>query len=138
MFCAVMSEEENCTRFLEMVLGFPISRIDVSYERNMVYHPEYKGIRLDVYAKDQNNKRYNVEMQVKRDVALVKRSRYYHSQMDMELLAAGTSYEELPDTFVIFLCDYDPLAEDCIVIHVVCSVKKMLLWNVMTDVRPYI
>ena len=108
MFCAVMSEEENCTRFLEMVLGFPISRIDVSYERNMVYHPEYKGIRLDVYAKDQNNKRYNVEMQVKRDVALVKRSRYYHSQMDMELLAAGTSYEELPDTFVIFLCDYDP------------------------------
>ncbi len=50
MFCAVMSEEENCTRFLEMVLGFPISRIDVSYERNMVYHPEYKGIRLDVYA----------------------------------------------------------------------------------------
>ena len=108
MFCAVMSEEENCTRFLEMVLGFPISRIDVSYERNMVYHPEYKGIRLDVYAKDQNNKRYNVEMQVKRDVALVKRSRYYHSQMDMELLAAGTGYEELPDTFVIFLCDYDP------------------------------
>ena len=108
MFCAVMSVEENCTRFLEMVLGFPISRIDVSYERNMVYHPEYKGIRLDVYAKDQNNKRYNVEMQVKRDVALVKRSRYYHSQMDMELLAAGTSYEELPDTFVIFLCDYDP------------------------------
>ena len=108
MFCAVMSEEENCTRFLEMVLGFPISRIDVSYERNMVYHPEYKGIRLDVYAKDQNNKRYNVEMQVKRDVALVRRSRYYHSQMDMELLAAGTSYEELPDTFVIFLCDYDP------------------------------
>ena len=74
----------------------------------MVYHPEYKGIRLDVYAKDQNNKRYNVEMQVKKDVALVKRSRYYHSQMDMELLAAGTSYEELPDTFVIFLCDYDP------------------------------
>ena len=111
MFCAVMSEEENCTRFLEMVLGFSISRIDVSYERNMVYHPEYKGIRLDVYAKDQNNKRYNVEMQVKRDVALVKRSRYYHSQMDMELLAAGTSYEELPDTFVIFLCDYDPFGK---------------------------
>ena len=108
MFCAVMSEEELYQVSRMMVLGFPISRIDVSYERNMVYHPEYKGIRLDVYAKDQNNKRYNVEMQVKRDVALVKRSRYYHSQMDMELLAAGTGYEELPDTFVIFLCDYDP------------------------------
>lgn len=26
----------------------------------------------------------------------------------MEILASGTNYEELPDTFVIFLCDYDP------------------------------
>ena len=72
MFCAVMSEEENCIRFLEMVLGFPISKIDVSYERNLVYHPEYKGIRLDVYAKDQDNKHYNVEMQVKRETAIEK------------------------------------------------------------------
>ena len=112
MFCAVMSDEENCIRFLEMVLGFPISKIEVSYERNMVYHPEYKGIRLDVYAKDQENKRYNVEMQVKHEVAIKKRARYYHSQMDMELLASGTKYEELPDAFVIFVCDYDPFDKE--------------------------
>lgn len=49
MFCAVMSEEENCTRFLEMVLGFPILKIDVSYTRNSVYHPEYKGLRVSIY-----------------------------------------------------------------------------------------
>lgn len=112
MFCAVMSEEENCIRFLEMVLGFPISKVRVSYERNMVYHPEYKGIRLDVYAKDQKNKRYNVEMQVKHEVAIEKRARYYHSQMDMELLASGVKYEELPDAFVIFVCDYDPFDKE--------------------------
>lgn len=111
MFCAVMSEEENCIGFLEMVLGFPIAKIDVSYERNMVYHPEYKGIRLDVYAKDEANKHYNVEMQVRRENSIEKRARYYHSQMDMELLSAGISYEELPDTFVIFICDYDPFGK---------------------------
>ena len=107
MFCAVMSEEENCIGFLEMVLGFPIAKIDVSYERNMVYHPEYKGIRLDVYAKDEANKHYNVEMQVRREISIEMRARYYHSQMDMELLSASISYEELPDTFVIFIYDYD-------------------------------
>ena len=106
-----MSEEENCIGFLEMVLGFPIAKIDVSYERNMVYHPEYKGIRLDVYAKDEANKHYNVEMQVRREISIEKRARYYHSQMDMELLSAGISYEELPDTFVIFICDYDPFGK---------------------------
>lgn len=111
MFCAVMSAEENCIGFLEMVLGFPIAKIDVSYERNMVYHPEYKGIRLDVYAKDEANKHYNVEMQVRREIPIEKRARYYHSQMDMELLSAGISYEELPDTFVIFICDYDPFGK---------------------------
>lgn len=111
MFCAVMSEEENCIGFLEMVLGFPIAKIDVSYERNMVYHPEYKGIRLDVYAKDEANKHYNVEMQVRREISIEKRARYYHSQMDMELLSASISYEELPDTFVIFICDYDPFGK---------------------------
>ena len=111
MFCAVMSAEENCIGFLEMVLGFPIAKIDVSYERNMVYHPEYKGIRLDVYAKDEVNKHYNVEMQVRREIPIEKRARYYHSQMDMELLSAGISYEELPDTFVIFICDYDPFGK---------------------------
>ena len=49
---------------LEMVLGFPIARVEISKEKSVVYHPEYKGVRLDVYAKDENNTRYNIEMQV--------------------------------------------------------------------------
>ena len=40
-----------------------------------------------------------------------RRSRYYQSQMDMELLAKGCEYAELPDSYVIFLCDFDPFGE---------------------------
>lgn len=108
MFAAVMMNPENCGKFLEITLGIPVERVEVSYEKSIVYHPEYKGIRLDVFAKDAQNTHYNVEMQVARD-ALEHRSRYYHSQMDMELLLAGISYEELPDVYVIFICDFDPL-----------------------------
>lgn len=61
-----------------------------------------------MFARDGRNTHYNVEMQVARD-ALDRRSRYYHSQMDMELLLKGISYEELPDAYVIFICDFDPL-----------------------------
>ena len=50
-------------------------------------------------------------MQVKRKAALGKRSRYYQSQMDMELLLSGEDYSELPDTYVIFICDFDPFEE---------------------------
>lgn len=111
MFGAVMSEEKNCRGFLEMTLGTPIERIEISKEKSMIYHPGYRGIRLDVYAKDENNTRYNVEMQVLDPKNLGKRSRYYHSQMDMELLAGGQDYEALPDAYVIFVCDFDPFGK---------------------------
>lgn len=112
MFCTVMSDEDNCRSFLEMVLRFPIERVEVSTERSLFYHPGFKGIRLDVYAKDEKNTRYDVEMQtIKRDV-LPKRARYYHSQIDMKLLQAGAKYSELPRAYVIFICDFDPFGEN--------------------------
>ena len=107
----LMSDEENCKGFLERALSMKIDRVEINTEKNIVYHPEYKGVRLDVYAKDENNTRYNIEMQVLKQSALGRRSRYYQSQMDMELLAKGCEYAELPDSYVIFLCDFDPFGE---------------------------
>lgn len=111
MLGAVMMEEENCKRFLELALGFPIERVEVSKEKSIVYHPEYKGVRLDVYAKNEHNTRYNVEMQVAKKAELGKRVRYYHGQIDMELLLSGSDYTELPEVYVIFICDFDPFGK---------------------------
>ena len=112
LFGAVMQVEENCKGFLEMVLGFPIAHVVVSKEKSMVYHPEYKGVRLDIYAEDENRTHYNVEMQMRKKRALGKRSRYYHSQMVMEALESGEDYETIPDSFVIFVCDFDPFDKE--------------------------
>ena len=111
MFGAVMMDEDNCKGLLERVLELPIERVEISREKSIVYHPEYKGVRLDVYAKDESQTRYNVEMQVEKKPALGKRSRYYQSQMDMEMLLAGEDYAELPNTYVIFICDFDPFGK---------------------------
>lgn len=108
MFSAVMCDEDNCKGLLEMVLGFPIERVEVTKEKTLIYHPEYKGVRLDVYAKDEHSTHYNVEMQALQAESLERRSRYYHSQIDMELLRSGADYSELPDSYVIFVCDFDP------------------------------
>ena len=43
MFGAVMMDEENCKGLLERVLEIPIERVEVSREKSIVYHPEYKG-----------------------------------------------------------------------------------------------
>ena len=64
MFAAVMMQEDNCKRFLEMLLGIDIKEVVVSHEKSLIYNPDYKGVRLDVYANDENNTRYDIEMQV--------------------------------------------------------------------------
>ena len=111
MFAAVMSDPEICRRVLELALGIPISEVHIQTEKTMAYHSEYHGVRLDVYAADADRTRFNVEMQVTLQKFLPKRSRYYHDQIDMDALLAGDSYENLPDTYVIFLCDFDPFGQ---------------------------
>lgn len=107
LFAATMLDPENCKGVIECALGIEIEHVEVSRERSIVYNPEYKGVRLDVYARDENKTHYDVEMQiVKREI--FRRARYYHGQMDMELLDIGIGYEELPDSYVIFICDFDP------------------------------
>lgn len=131
VFGAVMCEEDNCRKFLEMVLKVPIERVEVDKERSIVYHPEYKGVRLDVYAKDENKTHYNVEMQsIKRD-ELTKRARYYHSQIDMELLRSGAEYSKLPNAYVIFICDFDPfgMGKYCYTFENVCLEEKNFILN---------
>ena len=112
MFAAVMADPDKCGPFLEMVLGMNIVDLHVITEKTMVYHPQYHGIRLDVLAEEQGQRRrFNIEMQVKSEIDLPKRSRYYHSQLDTDALLSGRRYKELPDTYVIFICDF-PLSQE--------------------------
>lgn len=108
MFAAVMSDKENCSRLLGMVLGFCVKVVSVEYEYSITHNPDYRGVRLDVLAVDDSGSQYNVEIQaVPKEI--VKRSRYYHSQIDMKMLGRGEAYKILPDAYVIFICDYDPV-----------------------------
>ncbi len=108
MFAAVMSDEDNAKSVLECIFGVEIEHVKVEYEKTILYNPEYKSIRLDVYIKDGNGRHFNVEMQAASE-EVFKRSRYYHSIIDSEILETGAAYETLPDSYVIFICDFDPL-----------------------------
>ena len=112
MFGAVMLDEERCRKLLEIVLNIDIAKVEVSREKSIVYNPGYKGVRLDIFAKDGQNTRYNVEMQAFQKRDLGKRARYYHSQIDMEMLLAGQEYKEISKSYVIFICDFDPFGKE--------------------------
>lgn len=49
MFGAVMCDEKNCRRFLEMIFGFPIARVEVSKEKSLIYHPELNDESISIF-----------------------------------------------------------------------------------------
>ena len=66
------------------------------------------GLMLDVFAKDTSGKSYNIEVQRADKGALPQRARY-PSAIDVTELAKGSEYEDLPDTYVIFITENDVL-----------------------------
>ncbi|TDP58462.1 Rpn family recombination-promoting nuclease/putative transposase [Aminicella lysinilytica] len=70
-----------------------------------------KGIRLDVFMID-DNEWYDIEMQCGYDIDLPKRSRYYHSAVDVAMLHKGEGYNHLKPSYVIFICTFDLFGED--------------------------
>ena len=63
-----------------------------------------KGIRLDVFVKDEKDRMFDIEMQVIGNDYLPLRARYYQSVLDISYLRSGQDYETLTESYVIFLC----------------------------------
>ena len=115
MFGLVMAKEKNCKGFIERALGINVAKLKVlDVEKVFEAGIGIKGTRLDVYAEDDTGKAYDIEMQVKSEVKdyLGQRTRYYQSMMDTSLLKKGNKYWQLPDSYIIFVCTFDPFDAD--------------------------
>ena len=63
MFHKVMDNLEICKTLLETILDVEIERVEhVAYQKVIEVSLESKGVRLDVYLKDNVNKVYDIEM----------------------------------------------------------------------------
>ena len=108
MFSTVLSDPEKCKEFLQRLLGITIIELEIVTEQKSVKNKRVaKGIRLDIYAKDNRGNVYNLEMQMIDTKELELRSRYYHSEMDGYQIKEGQPYSELKNSIVIFLCCFD-------------------------------
>ena len=109
LFCKILTENEELTKeLLELILGIKIGKVEVRKQEGITPTADGRGIRLDVYAKDDENKVFDVEMQTTRKKNLPKRSRYYQGMMDLNLLKRGEDFQELKESYVIFICMNDP------------------------------
>ena len=70
--------------------------------------PDSKSVPLDILCSSENGNYYDIEMQAQDTGELPKRSRYYRSMMDEMQLQRSGMYKELANSYVIFLCSFDP------------------------------
>jgi hypothetical protein len=64
-------------------------------------------LNLDAYGTDASGKKYDLEIQRADKGADPHRARYHSSVMDVENLDAGQEFNELPDTYTIFITEKD-------------------------------
>ena len=109
IFSKAMRDQEICKEVLEVLFGKKIKEISYFEEQKVIdIAVDSKSIKLDVCLEDEENTIYNVEMQTTNEGNLPKRSRYYSSMIDLNAIEKGADYNELPKSFVIFICTFDP------------------------------
>lgn len=74
--------------------------------------------RLDVLAKDEHGRYFNVEVQGENEGATPKRARYYVGIVDTAHFPISTNYKKLFDTYVIFITRNDVLGEGRPIYHI--------------------
>ena len=77
-----------------------------------------RSVRLDVLATDSTGRRINVEIQRSDKGAGRKRARYNSSMMDANLLRKGEDFDELPETYVVFITEHDVIGKGKPLYHI--------------------
>ena len=133
IFCKVFQDAELCRELLEILLDIKIDHVEYPESQKEFKSGIFsKGIRLDVFVQD-STRVFDVEIQTAKQGDLALRTRYYHSAMDTSLLHSGQYYTELKESYVIFLCLFDPIGKGLPLYHYVT--KEINSNDILNDKR---
>lgn len=103
-------EDKACAEFLLQIIlqrsDLKVAQVHVQHE---VKNLQGRSARLDILAVDEENRVYNIEIQRDDRGTSVKRARYNSSLLDANITEPGGQYENLNETYVIFITEHDVL-----------------------------
>ena len=70
--------------------------------------PNNHNVRFDLKVRDKDGRLFDVEVQKEKEPSLARRCRYYLSALTVGSLKPGQDFPDLPDAYVLFLCESDP------------------------------
>ncbi len=126
VFMRNVFKKQECTEYvLQVIMG----RKDLKV-LDQVLQKDYKNLQgrsaiLDCVVRDADGKQFDVEIQQDAEGASPKRARYHSGLMDMNTLNAGQDFDELPETYVIFITRDDVLGYDLPIYHIERKIKEV-------------
>lgn len=114
---------------VEYILNTILERDDIKVKSTKA-QVEYKSatkrsIILDIQAEDANGKIMDIEIQRSDRGSGVKRARFHSSMIDRTLLSKGEDFEDLVDTYVIFITENDKFGKGIPLYHIERRIEEM-------------
>ena len=109
LFDVTTEDLEACKIIIELSLGITIKNIRWKEGQKVIHNlPGKRGIRMDFYVEDMENRIFNVEMQKRNEGNIPKRTRFYQGLVDAPLLKTGErGFDNLNPLYIIVICDFD-------------------------------
>ena len=126
VFMRNVFKKQECTEYvLQVIMG----RKDLKV-LDQVLQKDYKNLQgrsaiLDCVVRDADGKQFDVEIQQDTEGASPKRARYHSGLMDMNTLDAGQDFDELPETYLIFITRDDVLGHDLPIYHIKRKIEEV-------------
>ena len=117
--------DKECTQFvLQTILNNKKLTVIDAIAQKVVKNLEGRSVRLDVYAKDNKGKPYDIEIQRADKGAGAKRARYNSALMDADITTPGEDAKNLPESYVIFITEKDIFGKGLPLYHIERTVKE--------------
>lgn len=100
-------DTENTQLILRILINIPDLVVTDVHTQVFVANLLKRSVKLDILAVDSGMRRYNIEIQRADAGAGKKRAQFYSGMMDANFLDKGTDWNDLPETYVVFITEND-------------------------------
>lgn len=109
---------EDTQLVLRIITGIDDLEVTEVISQREVKNLKGRSVRLDVLAKDSDDKRYDIEVQRTDSGAIPERARYNSSLLDGSIVETGAKFKDLPETYVIFITENDVMEANLPIYHI--------------------
>ena len=124
-FMGKVFEDKSCAEcLLQVILNRNDLHVQTAHGQHDLKNLQGRSVRLDILATDAENRVYNIEVQRNDRGAGVKRARYNSGLLDANITEPGEHYDQLNETYVIFITENDVLQGGLPIYHIERTIQE--------------